>query len=74
VRIGIGAKQVNDDLQFSATIYGLGGAALATLAEAQIPETMMKRAVRRAEPTAIPLYRGTVPGSESAANVRRTRL
>jgi acetyl esterase/lipase len=44
----------------------LCGAALATLAEAQMPEMTMKRAVRPAEPSAIPLYQGPAPGSETA--------
>jgi acetyl esterase/lipase len=44
----------------------LCGAALATLAQAQMPQMTMKRAMRPAEPTAIPLYQGTAPGSESA--------
>jgi acetyl esterase/lipase len=35
-------------------------------AQAQMPGMTMKRAVRPAEPTAIPLYQGTAPGSEGA--------
>jgi acetyl esterase/lipase len=44
----------------------LYGAALAAAAQAQMPQMTMKRAARPAEPTAIPLYQGTAPGSESA--------
>ena len=42
------------------------GAAFAASAQAQMPTMTMTRAVRPAEPTAIPLYQGTAPGSEGA--------
>ena len=49
-------------------IYGLFlfASAVATAAVAQMPTPTFKRATRPAEPTAIPLYQGTAPGSESA--------
>ncbi len=39
---------------------------LTASAQAQMPGMTMKRAVRPPEPTAIPLYQGTAPGSEGA--------
>ena len=47
-------------------VLALCGAALASAAQAQMPQMTMKRAVRPAEPTAIALYQGTAPGSETA--------
>ena len=41
-------------------------AAFAASAQAQMPTMTMTRAVRPAEPTAIPLYQGAAPGSEGA--------
>jgi acetyl esterase/lipase len=49
----------------SAQVAGLLGLALTTAAPAQMPMTF-KRIARPAEPTAIPLYQGVAPGSESA--------
>ena len=49
-------------------IYGLFlfASAVATAAVGQMPTPTFKRAARPVEPTAIPLYQGTAPGSESA--------
>jgi acetyl esterase/lipase len=47
-------------------VFALCYATLALSVEAQVPQMTMKRAVRPAEPAAIPLYRGIAPGSEGA--------
>jgi acetyl esterase/lipase len=48
------------------TTAGVLGLLIGTGAVAQMPEMTMERAVRPAEPSAIPLYKGVAPGSEGA--------
>jgi acetyl esterase/lipase len=49
-----------------AMVIALLGVALAMPTTAQMPAMTFKRAVRPAEPSAIPLYKGVAPGSETA--------
>jgi acetyl esterase/lipase len=49
--------------KLALTLIGL---MIASSGQAQMPGMTMKRAVRPAEPTAIPLYQGAAPGSETA--------